>query len=116
VTFLNNTKDALLSLSVRSLPVVLKVLGIIDVERYGHIDELNLASHEGKLATRITLKGESEPTTINVSYEKDVLGENYFLILKEIECTKQWVSNLVDDFFKEGQRRIQVPWIIFRIL
>lgn len=101
--------DKVIEFGGPKLPGLLKLLGIIDLERYGHIDELKPNSHEGKLFVKITLKGETESTKINITYEKVVLGDKCILILKEIECTKQWVSNLVEDFYKAEQRRITLP-------
>ena len=98
------------------LPGLLKVLGIIDLERYAHIEDVFIDSKECRITLILVLSGESEPTAINVTYEKEILADHCFLTLKEIGSTKQWVNNLVDDFFKEEQRRIQIPWIISKIL
>jgi len=116
MSIFNKAKDASVSFGVRKLPWLLKVFGVIDVERYGHIDELNLISHEGKVSALITLKGEGEPTAITITYKKEVLGDNCILILNEIRSTKQWVNNLVEDFFKEEQRRLVLPRAIATIL
>jgi len=106
--------DKVIEFVTPKLPALLKLLGIIDLERYAHIENVFFDSKLCEIKLLLVLLGETDTTAITVSYGKEILNNQCILTLKEIDSSKPWVNNIVNDLIKKEQRHIKFSYLFSR--
>jgi len=77
------------------------------LERYGHILELSIDSSARLLRAEIQLLGQPEPLIISQAlYRIDQKGPQPLLVFYNVKVSKEWVKNLLDDYFPELPMKI----------
>lgn len=78
------------------------------ISRYGTVQELKINSKRKTVDLSCLLHGESVPVVIKVeSYLVEKVGNQTFVQLTGINCSRPWLQNLVTDFALH--RRIPLP-------
>jgi hypothetical protein len=94
-TWLSRTKDAALE---KALVMLLRP----KFERYGEVREFNLDTAEKTISAEIMLRGEPAPLVISKArYRIETRGEDSYLVVHGVKVSKEWLQNLLVDYFPE---------------
>jgi hypothetical protein len=86
---------------------------------YGHATGLRIESAAKKLQLEVELKGESAPIHIEIAdYEISNEDGNYFVVIKEIQTSREWLTSLARDQLvdKRWQLPAQMGQLLMRAL
>ncbi|HTD68650.1 MAG TPA: hypothetical protein VK846_19180 [Candidatus Limnocylindria bacterium] len=82
---------------------------------YGVLTKLKLNSTERSIDAELELKGETQPVQIQVrGYEVQEEGEHTYLVIKNLETSREWLTTLARDFAVE--RPFEVPGSVKKFL
>jgi len=71
-------------------------------ERYGDLRWVKVNTAEKVLQAEVLLRGESEPVTISsAKYRLETKGKKSLLVLYDMQISKEWAQNLLEDRFQE---------------
>jgi hypothetical protein len=96
-------------------PVVLSYLNSTLLPRYGKATSLTIDSALHSVQVEVELKGETSPVKIEVTaYEFFKEEESYFVVVKEIGTSREWLTALAQDHLRG--RRFELGSQIGRLL
>ena len=103
IDLLRQPKDAIISTVVK--PFVQSKLA-----PYGTMTKLSINSAEKSIHISLDLKGESSPIDIHVrNYEVIKQGENSAIRIGAIETSREWMTQLIQNYLPENRKTIPLP-------
>jgi len=98
---LKNLKD-------KAISAIVKTVINLKIKEVGKMLRLNLDSQNKKIELELMLLGEKEPLYVEVgSYEISEEEGRYFLIVKDIKTSREWI-NIVAKNYLENQK-FEIP-------
>lgn len=98
---LNKGKDKALSVAI---------LSILNkkIKLFGHVSDLKLNTNKKTIKLNVELKGELEPLLVVVNrYEIKEIEEKYYLIVYDIETSREWINLLSKEYF--SSKKFEIP-------
>lgn len=96
--FLNKVKDAAVNTGIK---LAVSQLNEGKMEKYGHIDSMTVDTAHKKMTVTVSLKGESDPVTVNVG---EYIFDDDCLTIKEVSTSREWATRIFADLFPEGKK------------
>jgi len=102
---LNKGKDIALSATIK------KLLNM-KIENYGTINLLELDSNEKTMKIDVSLKGEETILQAKVhKYSIEQKGEEYFLVLHDVETSREWINLVIEDYLNKEEFKLPEQYI-----
>jgi len=79
------------------------------IERYGRVESFALDSKDKTLKLSLTLKGESQPVSIEAGYRVAKEESGNFLVIDSPVASREWVNLLIGDYYHPEQSKIKLP-------
>jgi len=78
-------------------------------KRYGNMTALTIDSSTRTISLTATLAGETEPLDAKIRYEVSESEGRISLIPKNIECSREWLTVLANEFIKTQPVSMDIP-------
>lgn len=77
--------------------------------RFGHMTKLSIDSEKKIITLTAELQGEEKPIDASFQYVIEEDQGNLYFVPSKVECSRQWMTLLANEFFAAQPPRIPVP-------
>jgi hypothetical protein len=85
------------------------------LNRYGELRQLNVDTSARRLTAELQMRGDPLPLIISEAYyEIQQENDEWFLALRSIKVSREWVQNLLEDY--GAKLRFKIPDMVGRML
>lgn len=91
------------------LSPLLKVILNHKLKKFGHMTTFHIDTTAKSLSLTADLAGESAPIEATMNYSIEEREGRLFLIPKNIQCSREWLSLLAGEMLQNGSFAVEIP-------